>query len=122
MNERTELIRKYNDSFRSRVADPIACQHLIDADLLHIHFTVGIGALTGGGPGYLEILGAVQNAEISEGNDPYGEHDFGAFEHKGAKCYWKFDYYDKLKARGSEDPADLDLTLRVLTIMLASEY
>ncbi|MDI3326206.1 DUF3768 domain-containing protein [Pontibacterium granulatum] len=116
------MIRKYNDSFRRRVSDPIECQHLIDADLLHIHFTAGVEALTGGGLGYLEILGAVQNAEIEEGNDPYGEHNFGSFEHNGVRCFWKIDYYDKLKARGSEDPADLDQTLRVLTIMLAAEY
>lgn len=122
MEERTELIRKYNDSFRSRVADPVACQHLIDADLLHVHFTAGVEALTGGGPGYLKILGAVQNAEISEADDPYGDHDFGSIEHNGVRCFWKIDYYDKLGAKGSEDPADLDQTLRVLTIMLASEY
>lgn len=119
---RAEKIRKHNDSFRSRVADPIACQHLIDADLLHVHFTAGIEALTGGGPGYLEILGAVQNAEILKGDDPWREHDFGSFEHKGVRCFWKFDYFDKLGGKGSEDPSDLDQTLRVLTIMLAAEY
>lgn len=28
-------------------------------------------------------------------NDPYGEHDFGSFDYKGDKVFWKIDYYDK---------------------------
>jgi hypothetical protein len=55
-------------------------------------------------------------------NDPYGEHDFGAFDHKGEKIFWKIDYYDTTLTWGSEDPADPKQTRRVLTIMLASEY
>jgi len=60
-------------------------------------------------------------------NDPYGEHDFGAFEHDGKKIFWKIDYYDRAsfgtgRDMGSEDPSDPSQTLRVLTIMLASEY
>ena len=55
-------------------------------------------------------------------NDPHGEHDFGAFAVDGEKCFWKIDCYDKSLEHGSEDPADPDLTTRVLTIMLAEEY
>jgi len=55
-------------------------------------------------------------------NDPYGEHDFGAFEHNGQKVFWKIDYYDTTLSMGSEDPTDPRQTVRVLTIMLASEY
>lgn len=55
-------------------------------------------------------------------NDPYGERDFGAFEHGGEKIFWKIDYYDRSLTRGSEDPSDPGQTMRVLTIMLASEY
>lgn len=55
-------------------------------------------------------------------NDPYGEHDFGAFEHKGKRIFWKIDYYNRTLSGGSEDPADAKKTIRVLTIMLASEY
>ena len=57
-----------------------------------------------------------------EDNDPYGEHDFGAFEVEGEKLFWKIDYYDKALEHGSEDPADPTRTTRVLTVMLASEY
>ncbi len=59
---------------------------------------------------------------FTEDNDPHGEHDFGAFDHKGERIFWKIDYYDKACEFGSEDPADPTKTTRVLTIMLAEEY
>lgn len=55
-------------------------------------------------------------------NDPYAERDFGAFEHNGERIFWKIDYYDTTLTKGSEDPSDPKQTVRVLTIMLASEY
>ena len=55
-------------------------------------------------------------------NDPHSEHDFGAFEHDGHRIFWKIDYYDTTLSKGSEDPTDPAQTVRVLTIMLASEY
>lgn len=45
-------------------------------------------------------------------NDPHGEHDFGKVE---------IDYYNTMDA-GSENPANPDVTTRVLTIMLTHEY
>jgi Protein of unknown function (DUF3768) len=59
---------------------------------------------------------------FTEDNDPHGEHDFGAFEHEGQRIFWKIDYYDAAMKHGSENPADPAQTVRVLTIMLASEY
>jgi len=55
-------------------------------------------------------------------NDPYEEHNFGAFEFSDQKMFWKIDYYDRACEFGSENPADPAQTTRVLTIMLASEY
>jgi hypothetical protein len=59
--------------------------------------------------------------DFTPDNDPYGERDFGAFDHNGKKIFWKIDYYTTL-TKGSEDPSDPKQTVRVLTIMLASEY
>lgn len=55
-------------------------------------------------------------------NDPHKERDFGAFEHNGERIFWKIDYYDTTLSYGSEDPSDPKQTVRVLTIMLSSEY
>jgi hypothetical protein len=61
-------------------------------------------------------------ATFTPDNDPHGERDFGAFDHDGQKIFWKIDYYDTTLTKGSEDPSDPKQTVRVLTIMLASEY
>ena len=55
-------------------------------------------------------------------NDPHHEHDFGAIDLHGQKWLWKFDYYAPDMRMGSDDPADIAKTHRVLTIMHASEY
>ncbi|MCW3847361.1 DUF3768 domain-containing protein [Sphingomonas sp. LB-2] len=36
-------------------------------------------------------------------NDPYAEHDFGAFEIDGLRLCWKIDYYDLALEYGSPD-------------------
>jgi hypothetical protein len=60
--------------------------------------------------------------EFSEDNDPYLEHDFGSIVFLKTTIFWKIDYYDKALTGGSPAPCDSNLTTRVLTIMLASEY
>ena len=55
-------------------------------------------------------------------NDPYEEHDFGAFTVGGQRLFFKIDYYDRSGQVHSPDPADPVLTCRVLTLMLADEY
>lgn len=62
--------------------------------------------------------------DFSADNDPYGEHDFGSFEHVGQTFFWKIDYFDRssdLQA-GAEDSANPETCERVLTIMLAEDY
>ena len=61
--------------------------------------------------------------DFSEDSDPYGEHDFGAFDVTGVgKVFWKIDYYNHNLTAGSEDPANTQMTRRVLTILLAEEW
>jgi len=50
------------------------------------------------------------------------EHDFGAVTFKGERYFFKIDYYAPGLQHGAEDPTDLDNTVRVMTIMHASEY
>ena len=54
--------------------------------------------------------------------NPYGEHDFGSVDLNGGRYFWKIDYYDNDLTAHSPDPADPDVTRRVLTIMCAGEY
>jgi hypothetical protein len=101
--------------------------------------SLGLPALNGGIPGHAvmtagiaalpedikaQILAKVRTFDsFTEGDDPYGERDFGAFDFPGAgMIFWKIDYYDPSLNWHSEDPADVTRTLRVLTVMLASEY
>lgn len=60
--------------------------------------------------------------DFTQYNDPYGEHDFILLKYQGQSLYAKFDYYDRSLEYGSPDPANLALTCRVLTLMLAEEY
>jgi hypothetical protein len=82
---------------------------------------LGIGKL----PAILEQLSAF--SEFDPGNDPYHEHDFGAFKVAAGDgserlVFFKIDYYDPELMMGSPDPADPTLTARILTLMLAEEY
>jgi Protein of unknown function (DUF3768) len=76
-------------------------------------------------PDCVKAEALVQVAKFSQftaDNDPHGEHDFGSFTLVGRKFFWKIDYYDSELQCGSEDPSDPRKTIRVLTLMLASEY
>lgn len=55
-------------------------------------------------------------------SDPYEEHDFGAIEVEGERLFWKIDYYDPTLTAHAADAAEPSTCVRVLTIMLASEY
>ena len=70
-----------------------------------------------------EILNSVKTFNnFNENNDPYNEHDYGSFVYNDQKIIWKIDYYDRDLRYYSENPADINKTVRVMTIMLAEEY
>lgn len=60
--------------------------------------------------------------DFNEDDDPYNEHDFGAFDFKGKKIFWKIDYYDRSFEFASPDAANSAVTNRVLTVMYADEH
>ena len=66
------------------------------------------------------IVSLVQN--FNDDNDVYGEHDFFSIDYKGNKIFAKIDYYDLNYEFMSENPANPDITNRVLTILLSCEY
>jgi hypothetical protein len=108
-DQRRVRIRQLNDQLRTT---------LIGGRLM---ITSGIRALAS--DAVADVLRAVSTfADFSADNDPYDEHDFGSVEIGGERVFWKIDYYDKQLEYGSPDPSCPDVTARVLTIMLASEY
>lgn len=58
---------------------------------------------------------------FTDGNDPWGEHDFGEIVIDGERYFWKIDAYDLNLEYGSPDPADEAVTCRVITIMTAMD-
>jgi hypothetical protein len=106
---RAERIRALNDAFR---------QSLVGGRALVTRGVLAKGEAFAG-----RAIAAVKAFDaFTADNDPYGEHDFGAVEVDGTKVFWKIDAYDLSEQAGSPDPADPNVTVRVLTIMLADEY
>ena len=106
---RAEVIARLNDAVRQSGTGGV------------IVVTAGVRALCGFRE--TELLSALAGYDrFDSDNDPHGERDFGDFELFGADLLWKLDYYDLELRYGSDDPANDDSTVRVLTIMLACEY
>lgn len=107
--EQVTQIARLNDAFRTTFAGG------------QVILTAGVQTLPE--LTHFVIFKAIQTFDsFNPDNDPYGEHDFGAFNIGVQKFFWKIDYYDLTLTFGSEDPTDPDKTHRVLTIMLAEEY
>ena len=109
MSSNTQRIRALNDAFRTSL------------DGGRVMMTAGIDALDGDVKAII-IREVVTFGDFNADNDPHGEHDFGAIKVAGHKVFWKIDAYDQTMTYGSEDPANPDVTTRVMTIMLAEEY
>jgi Protein of unknown function (DUF3768) len=109
MSKDKDRIRALNDELR---------KHLLGGAAV---MTPGIAAL--GPEATLRLLRTIATfGDFSTVNDPHGEHDFGAFDFDGTQVMFKIDYYDSTMTAHSPNPADPDVTERVITIMLADEY
>ena len=106
-------IQRLNDEFRG--AGPVQTQ----AGL----WVMTRGVLALGPEGVADAVKVVRWFDVfTEANDPYGTHDFGAFELWGDHLFWKIECFNQAMDAASPDDADSTVTCRVLTIMLASEY
>ncbi|MEO0373024.1 MAG: DUF3768 domain-containing protein [Cyanobacteria bacterium P01_A01_bin.17] len=118
MSETTQRIAQQNDQCRQYIMMPVLGKPAVPCRIM---MTQGIASLSPEDQ-VLVFVKVRQYDDFAEGNDPYGERDFGSFDHNGQQIFWKIDYYDPTLTFGSEDPADIHKTIRVLTIMLAEEY
>jgi hypothetical protein len=106
---KSDRIRVLNDNFRSTFVGG------------QVVMTQGVDALPIDTKA--RVLLAVQSfSNFTKDNDPHREHDFGSFNVEGETYFFKVDYYALDMEAGSEDPADPNVTTRVLTIMRADEY
>jgi hypothetical protein len=102
-------IRALNDRFRTTLSGG------------RVLMTAGVAALAE--ETTARVLTAVRSfTAFTADNDPWREHDFGAMEVDGNKIFFKIDCLCPTCDMASEDAADTAKTVRVMTIMLASEY
>jgi hypothetical protein len=109
VTNRTDKIRELNDALRTTLVGG------------EITLTAGVAMLES------DTIRAITQAlqtydDFTDDNDPYGEHDFGVISVKGHEVIFKIDYFDMSLQFHSPDAADPEVTIRVLTIMLADEY
>ena len=109
MTHQLQRIRQLNDEARIHMTDGV------------FYATTGIAALPADDQAAI-LRRVFEFEDFDVEDDPYGEHDFGAFDHKGDRIFWKIDYFDLRMKYGSPDPSNPRVTKRILTIMLASEY
>jgi hypothetical protein len=106
MTSETEKIRSLNDALRQNFRLGTAI------------ITPGVAAL-----GVAAVARIVKTVAVYDNfchaNDPYEEHDFGAFEADGHTILFKIDLYEEPEVKDSNGEP---IVKRVLTIMLADEY
>jgi Protein of unknown function (DUF3768) len=109
-------IRALNDGFRTQ-------RSLIGSAIADNTLVITSGVAAHGNDFIDRAVHAVREySSFSEGDDPYGEHDFGSFDLDDENLFWKINYYDPLLDGRPRDPADAAVTRRVLTMLLAEEY
>jgi hypothetical protein len=108
MTSKVEQIRTLNDRLRQNLGTGVET----------VVITIGVAAL-----GDEVVAGIVKTIAVYDDfcheNDPYEEHDFGAFDADGHTIFFKIDLYEEPDVKDSNGEPVVN---RVLTIMLADEY
>lgn len=108
------------DEWKARVRD-LNDQFRKDGDGGVYRFTESFVAL--GHERCAEVLQAIAAYDdFSPENDPPGLRDFGCVTVGGEPHFWHIDYLDKSELRESPDPADDRVTVRILKVMLSSDF
>jgi len=109
LDDQTTAIRNLNDALR---------QTFEGGQVLMTPGVTGLASQT-----LAKVLVAIRDFDdFTEDNDPYGTHEFGSVQIAGETVFFKVDAYDENMEYGSPNPADPEVTRRVMTILLASEY
>jgi hypothetical protein len=108
MTSKTEQIRTLNDRLRQNLGTGVETAVI----------TTGVAAL--GAEAVARIVKTITvYDDFCHDNDPYEEHDFGAFEAEGQVIFFKIDLYEEPNVN---NPNGEPVVNRVMTIMLAEEY
>jgi hypothetical protein len=108
MTSKVEQIRTLNDRLRQNLGTGVETAVM----------TIGVAAL--GDEAVAKIVKTIAvYDDFCHENDPYEEHDFGAFEVDGHTIFFKIDLYEEPDVKDSNGEPVVN---RVLTIMLADEY
>lgn len=108
---KAEAIAVLNEEYR---------RSFVDGTVL---LTSGVIALDSDGHRRLDLMLEVRAFKnFTKGDDPHGEHDFGAITINGRMLNFETGYYTHYLKDGSEDPATAKKTRRVMTNIFASEY
>ena len=114
-----EKIALLNDELRKK----LITGELFKADSKDKAFITRGASVFANGMNRMQFLNNVAlYKNFTEDNNPHGERDFGNFMYQKEKIFWKIDYKDNAMMYHSPDASDPSQTIRVLTIMKASEW
>ena len=114
-----EKIALLNDELRKK----LITGELFKADSKDKAFITRGASVFANGMNRMQFLNNVAlYRNFTEDNNPHGERDFGNFMYQKEKIFWKIDYKDNSMMYHSPDASDPSQTIRVLTIMKASEW
>lgn len=124
MTDKTDQTRRLNDLARTQ-PETVNASWVMTQGVLHL--MTGDEDAANATAHAMERVNALRAAiarfsDWDEGNDPYGEHDFGAFDLLGERLFFKIDYYHPDHDTHAPVPSNIELCRRVLTVMRADEY